>query len=127
MTTENKQIVAQALAKVIETGDIDALAPLLSENFLHHRPGSISRTKAEWLAAARPVPIADMQVDIRHMLADGEIVVMHSLRRLPGASSAIAVVDIWRFDNGRIAEAWEVIEPAAQAAANFDWWKSADR
>ncbi|MFY0534113.1 hypothetical protein [Nannocystis pusilla] len=41
--------------------------------------------------------------------------------------SGIAVVDIWRFEDGQIAEGWEIIEPVAQAPANFEWWKSADR
>jgi predicted SnoaL-like aldol condensation-catalyzing enzyme len=127
MTTDNRNIVERALAKLLETGDIDALEPLLSEGFVHHRPDSTSRTKAEWLAAARPVPIADMQVEVRHVLADGDHVVMYSRRRLPGAGPGIAVVDIWRFDDGLIAEAWEIIEPVAQSPANFDWWKSSDR
>jgi hypothetical protein len=34
----------------------------------------------------------------------------------------IAVVDIWRIDDGLIAEAWEIIESVAQAAANLAWW-----
>ncbi|MDC0716643.1 nuclear transport factor 2 family protein [Nannocystis bainbridge] len=125
MTTDNRNIVERALARVIETGDIDTLEPLLSADFVHHRPGSSSRTRAEWLAAARPVPMGDMQVEIQHMLAAGDHVVMYSQRRLPGAGPGIAVVDIWRFEAGLIAEAWEIIEPVAQAPANFEWWKSA--
>lgn len=127
MTTDNRNIVERALAKLIETGDSDTLEPLLRADFVHHRPDSTSRTKAEWLAAARPVPIGDMQVEVRHMLAAGDHVVMYSNRRLPGAGPGIAVVDIWRFEDGLIAEAWEIIEPVAQAPANFGWWRSAHR
>jgi predicted SnoaL-like aldol condensation-catalyzing enzyme len=60
------------------------------------------------------------------LLADGDRVVMHSSRRLP-AGQRIVVVDIWRLEDGRIAEAWEIIEPVAHAAANFRWWESAQR
>ncbi|MFF5258014.1 nuclear transport factor 2 family protein [Actinomadura viridis] len=129
MTTENKNIVQRALAALIETGDVDALASVLSDEFVHHRPDSTSSTKAEWLAAVRTslVPLAGMRVEIHHVLADGDHVVMYSRRRLPGEGPEIAVVDIWRLDDGQIAEAWEIIEPVAQAAANLVWWEPAGR
>ncbi|MFI0423722.1 hypothetical protein [Spongiactinospora sp. 9N601] len=51
-------------------------------------------------------------------------------RRVPGAGPGtepgIEVVDIWRLDEGLIAEAWEIIEPVAQASANLTWWEPAD-
>ncbi|RSM35905.1 hypothetical protein DMB66_60340, partial [Actinoplanes sp. ATCC 53533] len=117
----------QALAGLIETGDVDALAPFLSDDFVHHRPGSTTSTKAEWLAAVRAalVQLAGMQIEIHQVLADGDRVVMYSRRWLPDAGPEIAVVDIWRIDGGLIAEAWEIIEPVAQVAANLVWWEPA--
>jgi predicted SnoaL-like aldol condensation-catalyzing enzyme len=125
IATDNKNVVRRALAELLDTGDADALAPLLSDDFTHHRPGSTS-TKAEWLAAVRTalVPLDGMQVEVQHLFADGDHVVLHSRRRIPGGPE-ITVVDIWRVDDGRIAEAWEIIEPSAQAAANFTWWDPA--
>jgi Uncharacterized protein conserved in bacteria len=127
MTTENKSIVQRALADLVTTGDVDALERLLSGDFVHHKPDSTSSTKAEWLADVRTalIPLAEMQVEVHHVLADGDYVVMYSRRWLPGAEPGIAVVDIWRFDDGLIAEAWEIIEPVAQVAANLMWWESA--
>ncbi|MFI0453373.1 nuclear transport factor 2 family protein [Actinomadura sp. 6N118] len=129
MTTGNKSIVQRALADLIETGSTNALEPLLSDDFVHHRPDSTSSTKAEWLAAvhAALTSLAGMQVQVHHLLADGDHVVMHSRRELPDAGPEIAVVDIWRLDNGLIAEGWEIIEPVAQAAANLVWWEPAER
>ncbi|HZO69128.1 MAG TPA: nuclear transport factor 2 family protein [Kribbellaceae bacterium] len=127
MTTDNKGIVERALAQLIGTGDVDALESLLSDDFVHHRPDSTSATKAEWLAAVRAVPIADLRVEVHHVLADGDHVVMHSRRWLPDAGPGIAGVDIWRLDDGLIAEGWEIIEPVAQAAANMVWWEPAQR
>ncbi|MFB9249597.1 nuclear transport factor 2 family protein [Sphaerisporangium melleum] len=128
MTTpeDNKSIVQQALTALIATGDAEALAPLLSDDFRHHRPDGTARTKAEWLAAVDValVPLAGMQVEIQHLLADGDHVMMYSRRRLPGAGPEIAVVDIWRLGGGLIAEVWEIIEPVNRAAANFTWWES---
>jgi hypothetical protein len=72
MTTDNKSIVQRALAELIATGSIDALEPLLSDDFVHHRPDSTSSVKAEWLAAvhAALTPLADMRVEVYHLLAE---------------------------------------------------------
>lgn len=80
MTKDNKSIVGQALAELIETGSVDALEPLLSDDFIHHRPDSTSSTKAEWLAAvpAALPPLADMRGEVHHLPAEGDHVVMHS-------------------------------------------------
>jgi predicted SnoaL-like aldol condensation-catalyzing enzyme len=124
MTTENKSIVQRALAGLIETGDVDALARFLSADFVHHRPDSTRSTRAEWLAAVRAAlaPTAGMQVEILHLLADGDRVVVHSRRRLPDPGPEIVVVDVWRIEGGLIAEGWEIIEPVSHAPANLTWW-----
>ncbi|MEU1250425.1 nuclear transport factor 2 family protein [Micromonospora arida] len=124
MTTENKSIVGRALAGLVDTGDVDTLASYLSEDFTHHRSDSTTSTRAQWLAAVRAAlgPTAGMRVDILHLLADGDHVVVHSRRRLPDGGPEIVVVDVLRIADGLIAEVWEVIEPAAQTAANDAWW-----
>lgn len=129
MTTDNKSMVQRALAELMETGSVDALEPLLRDDFVHHRPDSTSSNKAEWLAAVQAAltPLADMQVEVQHLLADGDHVVMHSRRQLPDSGPEVAVVDIWRIDEGLVAECWETIEPVAQAAANLVWWEPAGR
>ncbi|GAB3863257.1 nuclear transport factor 2 family protein [Dactylosporangium cerinum] len=127
MTIANKTIVQRALAGLIATGDVDTLASSLSNDFVHHRPGAAPSTRAEWLAAVQTAlgPTAGMQVEILHLLADDDHVVVHSRRRLPDTGPEIVVVDVLRIDNGLIAEGWEIIEPVAQAAANMTWWEAA--
>jgi predicted SnoaL-like aldol condensation-catalyzing enzyme len=126
MTAEsNKTLVRQALAALVETGSTDGLAPLLSDDFVHHRTDATTSDKTAWLAAVRAAltPLAGMRVEIHHLLADGDHVVMHSRRWLPGGGPEITVADVWRIEDGLIAEAWEIIEPAAQAAAHLSWWE----
>ncbi|MGW2309985.1 nuclear transport factor 2 family protein [Actinomadura luteofluorescens] len=122
----NKEIVQRALSELLTTGSTEGLRPLLSDGFVHHRPDATSSTKDDWLDAVQVAltPLAGMQVEIRHLLADGDHVVLHTLRRLPDGPE-IAVVDIWRVEDGLLAEAWEIIEPVAQAPANLTWWDPA--
>ncbi|MEU9866072.1 nuclear transport factor 2 family protein [Streptomyces sp. NPDC047971] len=122
--TENRNIVERALARLVGTGDVDALAPLLSDDFVHHRPDATSSTKEEWLAAVRAVPLDDLRVEVHHVMADGDHVMMHSRRWIPGAGQGIAGVDIWRLADGLIVEGWEIIEPVADAAAHMAWYEA---
>ncbi|MEV6964059.1 nuclear transport factor 2 family protein [Hamadaea sp. NPDC051192] len=126
---DNKTIVQQALTALVATGDVEALAQSLSDDFVHHRPDGHDSTKTAWLAAVRAalVPLDGMQVEIEHLFADGDHVMMHSRRRLPGDEPGIVVVDIWRVQDGLIAEAWEIIEPLAEADAHLTWWAPAGR
>jgi predicted SnoaL-like aldol condensation-catalyzing enzyme len=121
--TDNKTLVQQAFAVLLETGDVDALAPSIRDDFVHHRPGTTTSTKPEWLAAVRAAqpPLDGMRVEILQLLADGDHVVVHSRRRLPGGPE-VTVVDIIRLDAGLVAEAWEIIEPVSQVTANLSWW-----
>lgn len=125
--TTNTTLVQRALADLVSTGDVDALAALLRDDFRHHRPNATTSTKAEWLASVRTAlgPLADMRVEVTHVLADADHVVLHSRRWLPDGGPAIVVVDIWRFDDGLITEAWEIIEPVAEATAHLTWWQPA--
>ncbi|MFC8733632.1 nuclear transport factor 2 family protein [Luteimicrobium sp. NPDC057192] len=119
----NKATVQRAFAALVATGDADVLASALTDDFVHHRPDA-DRSREAWLDAVRRamVPLAGMEVEIDHLLADGDHVVMHSRRRFPDRDRAITVVDVWRFEQGRIAEAWEVIEPDAEGPVHFTWW-----
>ena|SRR5690349_20577977 len=125
MTMENKRIVQQALAGLMEPGGVDALAASLSDDFRHHRPDATVKNKPEWLAAVRNAigPTAGMQIEILHLLSEGDHVVVHSRRRLPDTGPEVVVVDILRIEDELVTEIWEVIEPTAHAAANVTWWE----
>jgi predicted SnoaL-like aldol condensation-catalyzing enzyme len=125
----NKDLVQRALGELIGTGDVDAFGAYLRDDFVHHRPDATSSTKAEWLAAVRAAlgPLAGMEVEIEHVVAEGDRVVMSSRRRLPGGGPEVAIVDILRVEDGLLAEAWEIIEPVAGAAANLRWWEPGGR
>ncbi|ASR35732.1 hypothetical protein BAY61_12785 [Prauserella marina] len=125
MTTDNKTIVVDALSGVVKTGNVDALASALHDDFIHHRPDGTSTTKTEWLAAVTAVPLRDLDVEILHILGESDTVAVYSHRRLGTGGPTIAVVEIWRFERGLITEGWEIIEPVDEAGAHALWWRAA--
>jgi predicted SnoaL-like aldol condensation-catalyzing enzyme len=109
----------------MEPGGIDALAASLTDDFRHHRPDATVKNKSEWLAAVRDAigPTVGMQIEILHLLSEGDHVMVHSRRRLPDVGPEVVVVDILRIQEELVAEIWEVIEPVSHAAANLMWWE----
>ncbi|MFJ8637351.1 hypothetical protein [Streptomyces sp. NPDC093568] len=66
-------------------------------------------------------------IDVHHLPADGDHVVLHLRRLLPDGGPEIAVVDIRRIKDGLVAECWEIVEPVVRAAADLVWWEPAGR
>ncbi len=68
----------------------------------------------EWFAQTYP----SFQIDIKRIIAEGDLVVMHShLVHEPGERGT-AVVDIFRLENGKIVEHWDVVQEIPETSAN---------
>ena len=61
----------------------------------------------------------DAHGEIKRVIADGDYVVLHSQwRGLSESPRGEAVVDIYRWENGKVVEHWDVIQPIPETAAN---------
>jgi len=91
----------------------------VAPNFRHHnaffRGDRDSLMKAmEESAAKNP----DKLIEVKRSLEDGNFVVLHSHIRQSAADRGGAAVHIFRFENGRIAELWDVGQPLPQDSPN---------
>lgn len=114
---DNKALVLNCL-KLYGAGDLDAVAPLMRDDYADHGLPFRTATKAEWIAEARKLPLAELRVDIRRLVAEGDYVTMFSRRSLPEGALDIAVADIFRVQDGLIAERWEIVEQIPLNAPN---------
>jgi predicted SnoaL-like aldol condensation-catalyzing enzyme len=68
-----------------------------------------------WLRANRP----GANGEIKRVFADGDYVILHShWHGLSESPRGEAVVDIYRCENGKVVEHWDVIQPIPETAAN---------
>ncbi|MFJ8754061.1 nuclear transport factor 2 family protein [Streptomyces sp. NPDC102441] len=116
MSNDHKEKVLTCL-ELFGKGDFDAVAPLLRDDYMDHGLPFRTSTRADWIAAARDLHLTEMQIKISRLVAEGDYVTMFSRRRLPAAGLDIAVADVFRFQDGLIAERWEVVEPIPAADA----------
>ena len=110
MTTDNKQIIETAMKDLFVLGDVDAAARHLRDDFVDHGPGIVTASRAGWVDAVRKLPVGEMKLEVRRVLADGPYVIMLSRRWLPWEQRWIAVFDLWRFEDGMIIEHGEVLQ-----------------
>jgi len=55
----------------------------------------------------------DARFEVQRILVDGDLAMVHVRASGPGRPDA-AVADIYRFENGRIVEHWDVLQPVPE-------------
>jgi predicted SnoaL-like aldol condensation-catalyzing enzyme len=68
-----------------------------------------------WMTGANP----KLRVDIKRVVAEGDLVVVHSHQLPAPGTRGTAVMDIFRLDNsGKIVEHWDVLQEVPEKAEN---------
>ena len=119
MADSNKN-AAVSFLKMAASGKVqEAYSKFVGEGFRHHNPffeGSAESLQAGMQANALQNP--DKVLDVKRVIADGELVAVHShVQQKPGERGA-AVVHIFRFENGRILELWDLGQPLPDESPN---------
>jgi len=60
----------------------------------------------------------DLRVDIKRVIAEGELVVTHSLIKTSAEDRGTAAADIVRLEDGKVVEHWDVLQPVPETTAN---------
>jgi len=60
----------------------------------------------------------DLHLNIKRLIAEGDLVVVHSHITRNAEDRGMAVVDIFRLENGKVVEHWDVLQEIPEAAAN---------
>ncbi|MEJ0088096.1 MAG: nuclear transport factor 2 family protein [Pseudomonadota bacterium] len=56
--------------------------------------------------------------EFKHTYVDGDIVIVHSLVKLKAEDRGNAVIDIFRFEKGKVVEHWDVVQAIPEKSAN---------
>jgi predicted SnoaL-like aldol condensation-catalyzing enzyme len=97
----------------------EAVQKYLGPSYRQHNPGAADGAKA-FIAFVKSFTGAfpSLRFDFKRFIAENDLVVVHShLIRQPG-DRGVAVMDIFRIENEKIVEHWDVLQDIPEISAN---------
>jgi len=120
MTDTDLKPIATGFLQRVAAGQVrEAYRRYVADNFRHHNPwfagdaGSLMKAMED-NAARNP----DKRLEILRVLQDGDLVAVHSQVRQNPQDRGGALVHIFRFEGGRIAELWDIGQPVPENSPN---------
>lgn len=115
----NLDLVLAMFAQVLNPMDSSAVDRFIAEDYTQHsqlaEPGREALKRfLDMIRAQTPEAVHD----VKRAFVDGDHVIVHyHVRRWPG-DKGWAVIDIFRVENGLIAEHWDVLQDVAEGGPN---------
>ena len=107
----NKKTVLEFYDKALNQKDFEAAAKSFGPKYIQHNPNVPDGIEAfKGLVTMLKEKFPKSRSEIKRVIADGDLVVLHvhSVRE-PGQRGR-AIVDIFRLENGKIVEHWDVVQ-----------------
>lgn len=120
LTTHPLGIAAvQSMYLAFNQKKVDEAISYLAEPYIQHNPKAPSGLAAARVGMEMLIKLLpDRKVEFKRVLVDGDLVAVHSHYIDKPGDLGQAVVDIFRFENGKIVEHWDVHEAVPEKAAN---------
>ena len=115
----NKKIVLDFYDAALVKRDVNAAVSYLGDKYIQHNPlapDGVEGVKGliKFLKEKYPLRTSD----IKRVIADGNLVVLHVHAKPVPEDRGTAIIDIFRLENGKIVEHWDVMQPVPEKAAN---------
>src|SRR5207249_4023196 len=116
---QNKKTVVDFYDKAINQKDFEAASKHFGPRYTQHNPNAADGPEGlrAFIAFLRE-KFPNSKSEIKRVFADGDYVILHvHAVREPGTRGS-AIVDIFKLENGKIVEHWDVVQPIPEKAAN---------
>jgi predicted SnoaL-like aldol condensation-catalyzing enzyme len=116
---QNKSVVVDYYQTAFNGNPEKAVADHFGDRYIQHNPEAPDGPKAfigfvHWLRGQYP----QVHLDIKRVIAEGDMVVTHSHLILTPGDRGQAVADFFRLEDGKVVEHWDVIQDVPETSAN---------
>ena len=115
----NKKTVMAFYEAGLNNKDFEAASKFIGERYVQHNPliaDGIEGFKTFLGFLKETLP--GLRGEIKKILAEGDYVILHAHGvRAPGDRGS-AIIDIFKLENGKIVEHWDVMQPTPESAVN---------
>ena len=115
----NKQTVLAFYDAAINKKDFEAASKYLGDKYIQHNP--LAKDGPEGLKAFLEFAKQNLptyHTEFKQVFADGNFVIVHCLAKRDESDRGTAVIDIFRLENGKVVEHWDVAQPIPEQSAN---------
>jgi predicted SnoaL-like aldol condensation-catalyzing enzyme len=117
--TLNKSLIRDFYRRAVAQGDIAFAEQLLADDYIQHssalKPGKAGVLDALRFMKQMPKPVSTKTPFLR-LIAEGEYVVTNLSFDWDGKQKV--VVDLFRFENGKVAEHWDAVQDQPETTVN---------
>jgi predicted SnoaL-like aldol condensation-catalyzing enzyme len=116
---ENKKIIAAFYDAALNQKDFDAASKYLGNRYTQHNPTAADGPEGlKAFVAFLKDKFPNNRSEIKRIFADGDYVIVHvHAVREPGTRGN-AIIDIFKLENGKVVEHWDVVQPIPEKPAN---------
>ena len=107
----NKEIVIKFTEEVFNNKNLSLIPVYMREDYRQHNP-TVAQGRAGFTEFATRFTSAfpNLHLHIKHIYADGDIVISHNLAVLAPGENENIVFDVYRLQDGQLAEHWDCIQ-----------------
>lgn len=121
MSQENRQIVEEFFDLINRQHRVrEAFERYAHEDYIQHNPTCGNGREDAIALIEKFAATPGFRPTVKRMVADGDLVAVHMHIEFGDDRPGLAVMDMWRLENGKIVEHWDVIQevPAQTASGN---------
>jgi predicted SnoaL-like aldol condensation-catalyzing enzyme len=115
----NKKNVVEFYQAMINQKDFEATAKYVGNRYTQHNPmGADNLEGIKNFIQFLKEKLSDARWELKRVFADGDYVITHGLTISKPGDRGMAAMDIFKLENGKIVEHWDVVQPIPEKALN---------
>ena len=116
----NKRLAKECLDMIFnQHNPTEAVAKYIGKNYRQHNPNAADGPDGIIAYATGYLKVnPDLRLEFKRIIAEGDLVAVHSFLKPNSSDLGRAVVDIFRVEDDKLVEHWDVMQPVPRQAEN---------